>query len=255
MLKSETRQKDCCPAISVISPVRNERLRISKSLESLLSQSFHDIEHIIVDGVSTDGTLAALEEYAAKAPYPVKIIRNVGGGVYAALNAGIAEAKGRYVATLHGSDALTSPEVLEKAVQTLESSKADILYGDLHYVNSAGKTVRRYNARRFHPRLLKDGFMPPHPTVITRREVFDVVGRYSTRYEIAGDFDWLCRAMLIRQASTVYLPLDMVEMSTDGISCRWSSRLWGNNRDKYLSLRDNGLAKCPLRLLRRYLYL
>lgn len=242
------------PLISIVSPMFNERSHAARSLESMLAQKCAGIEHIIVDGGSTDGTLELIEKYAAEAPYPVRILRNVKGGVYAALNAGIEASTGRYVATLHGSDRLASDDILAAAAASLEESGADMLYGDLHYVNDKGRKVRYYSGRRFSPRRLLDGFMPPHPTVIARRTLFQTVGAYSLRYAIAGDFDWLCRALLIARASAVYLPRDMVEMSNDGISCRWSSRLWGNNRDKYMSLRNNGFKICPLRLLKRYLY-
>lgn len=243
------------PFFSIVTPVRNEIKHIRESLNSLRQQNYDDIEHIVVDGSSSDGTLAVLEEYAREAPYPVIILRDVGGGVYAALNRGIGESSGKYVVTLHGSDKLSSHDVLQLAAEKLTASGADLLYGDLHYVDAAGKTVRYYSGRRFRPELLKDGFMPPHPTVIARRSLFASVGEYSLLYAISSDFDWLCRAILLHKAAIVYLPCDMVEMSADGISCRWSSRLWGHNRDKFLSLRNNGIRIFPLRLLKRYLYL
>lgn len=255
MLTSQVSFGRSAPFFSVITPVRNERKHIETSLQSLKRQSFGNIEHIIVDGSSTDGTLQLLEDYAREAPYPVRILRDVNGGVYAALNRGVGEASGDYIVTLHGSDRFSADDVLQRAAGKLEESDADLLYGDLHYVNGAGKIVRHYSGRRFRAELLLDGFMPPHPTVIARRSLFDSVGDYSLRFAIAGDYDWLCRAILIHKAQIVYLPYDMVEMSDDGISSRWSSRLWGNNRDKYLSLKANGFKVCPLRLLKRYLYL
>lgn len=243
------------PLISVVSPMLDERRRVGTSLRSMLAQECEGLEHIIVDGASTDGTLETVEKYAAETPFPVRILRDVRGGVYAALNAGIEASSGRYVALLHGSDSFTDSDILASAVRMLEESGADLLYGDLHYVNAKGRRVRYYSGSRFRPQLLLDGFMPPHPTVIVRRELFDTIGLYSTHYRISGDFDWLCRALLLGKASSVYLPRDMVEMADDGISCRWSSRLWGNNRDKYLALRSNGFKISPLRLLKRYLYL
>lgn len=243
------------PILSIVSPVRNERNNIFRSLESVKSQTLIEIEHIIVDGNSIDGTLQASKLYAEDTHYPVKLLEGVEGGVYNALNTGIREAEGKYVAILHGSDSFTTPHVLEQAVELLESSGADLLYADLHYVNERGKIVRRYSAKRFAPNLLLDGFMPPHPTVIVRRSIFDKVGYYSLDYPIAGDYDWLCRALLTHKVSNVYLPVESVEMAVGGISSKWSSRLWKNNRDKYKSLKANGFNVKPLRLLRRYRYL
>lgn len=244
------------PRVSVITPAFNEKPRLGKAVGSLSAQTFNaGIEHIIVDGGSADGTPDAAERYAAAAPYTVKVLRDTGDGVYDALNAGIKAAHGHYIATLHANDAFTTPDALDRAVRMLESTGADLLYADLHFVNRKGRRVRYYSAARFRPQLLADGFMPPHPTIVARRSLFDTVGLYDSRFRIAGDFDWLCRAMLLHKAQCVYLPLDMVEMSTGGISGRWRNRLWFTNREKYLSLRANGLKICPLRLLKRYLYL
>lgn len=255
MLKEFSNKATSTPKLSVITPVKNEGERIGKALDSILGQTYRDLEHIIVDGGSTDGSLEQIEQYSERAPWEVKILRNVGGGVYAALNAGIHEANGKYIGLLHGSDNFSAPDILEKAIEKLESSFSDLLYGDLHYENSGAKRVRYYSGRRFRPELLRDGFMPPHPTVIATKALYEKVGDYDTSYPVAADFDWLTRAFLLFNASSVYLPSDMVNMSTGGISGKWKSRLWVNNRDKYRSLRCHGQKINFLRLLKRYLYL
>lgn len=243
------------PTLSVITPALNEGSRIGRAIDSLRRQTFRSIEHVIVDGASTDGTFETARQSAADSPFPVIVLRDVAGGVYTALNAGIKASGGDYIAILHANDRFASPHALEKAMGLLAESGADLLYADLHFADSKGRKVRYYSGRRFTPDRLRDGFMPPHPTVIMRRSLFGRVGDYNQRFGIAGDFDWLCRAFLLHKAYAVYLPFDMVEMSTGGISALWRNRLWYTNREKYLSLRANGQKICPLRLLKRYLYL
>lgn len=255
MLTASERNEKRQPKLSVVTPVRNERIRIGRAIDSLKRQSFKDYEHIIVDGSSTDGTLELVEKEATGSEGRIRILKDVTGGVYNAINEGINVSNGEYIALLHGSDAFAADDVMESAVSLLEKTGADLLYGDLHYVNAKGRRVRYYSGKKFRPQLLRDGFMPPHPTVIVRRELLARVGPYSKEYPISADFDWLCRAILKHEAKTVYLELDMVEMSTGGLSGRLSSRLWRHNAEKYRSLRANGFKINPFRLLKRYLYL
>lgn len=241
--------------VSVITPVLNESIRLPKALDSLMRQRGTEIEHLIVDGGSSDDSLQISERYAATAPYPVRILTDVEGGVYRALNAGIRASTGTYVATLHANDAFAAPDALARSVALLQSTGTGLIYADLHYTNASGRRVRYYSGARFSPRKLLDGFMPPHPTVVARRELFDTAGLYNPEYKIAADYDWLCRALLLHDAGCVYLPLDMVEMSSGGLSGLWKNRLWFTNLDKLRSLRANHLPVFPLRLIKRYLYL
>lgn len=250
-----TLQQTYAPELSVITVALNEDERIGKAFKSLDNQTFRNFEHIIVDGGSKDGTLQKVEAHVGSASYPVRVLRDVSGGVYDALNEGISVSKGKYIAILHANDTFASAQSLDVAMHHLKDNNADLLYADLHFVNSAGKRVRYYSAKRFSPERLKDGFMPPHPTLIVSRKIFDVVGMYNQHYGIAGDFDWLCRALLLHRVSYTYLPIDMVEMSSGGISGRLLNRLWFSNREKYMSLRSNGFRVSPLRLLKRYLFL
>lgn len=241
--------------VSVITPVLNEATRLCKALDSLAKQQGVAIEHIIVDGGSTDTTLSVATQYRDSAPYPVKILTGVDGGVYPALNAGIAASSGKYIATLHANDSFAIDDALARSIELLESTHTDLSFADLHYTNAAGRRVRYYSGAKFKPERLLDGFMPPHPTIVARRKLFERIGNYNPIYTIAADYDWLCRAMLIHNATCIYLPVDMVEMSPGGISGLWKNRLWFTNLDKLHSLRDNKLPASPLRLLKRYLYL
>jgi glycosyltransferase len=189
------------------------------------------------------------------APYTTRLITGSCSGVYQALNEGINQASGDYIAILHASDSLYSPTCLAKALEQLQATDADIFFADLHFVNKAGRRIRYYSGARFRPDSLRDGFMFPHPTMVVKRTKALEVGPYNPEYAIAGDFEWIVRAVLIHRLSTTYLKIDMVEMTTGGISTKWRNRLYFTAREKYISLKSNGIKVSPLRLLRRYIYL
>lgn len=241
--------------ISVITPVKDDPEGLRKSASSLLSQRGVELEHIIVSAGHDPELISYVEEYAPGASYPVRLIEGGSDGVYKALNLGIEAATGELVATMHAGDLWQRSDSLSMLHDALSKAGADLAYGDLHYVDSRGKRVRNYCAARFRTESLLDGFMPPHPTILARRELFATVGLYDQTYGIAGDFDWLVRTLLKAGAKSVYVASDLVAMRTGGISCKWRNRLYYTLGEKYMSLRNNGYRVSRLRLLKRYLRL
>ena len=184
------------------------------------------------------------------------LIQTPAEGVYAALNAGNARAKGSVLGLLHGDDAFSSPQVLEfVAAAMARNPKTGLIYGDVHYVDSKGRRSRYYSGAHFRPRTLLSGFAFPHPSMYVRRELWEKVGPYDTRFRIAGDYEWIVRATLRNAASIIYVPLDMVAMHEGGLAFHWANRLFHNIPEKRMALKVNGY-KTPLwRLMGRYLYL
>ncbi|MBP3299627.1 MAG: glycosyltransferase [Muribaculaceae bacterium] len=241
--------------IAIVTPVLNERSGLPRMIDSVLSQTVPPGLHLIVDGGSLDGSYKICTRYAAAAPYPVRVVRQKGEGLYTALNEGMELADAPLLGVLNANDRYASSEVLSRVSEAMAGSDADLLYGDIRYERPDGSRGRLYSGARFRSDMLRDGFMPPHPSIYIRRELWDAVGPYRTSYRIAGDFDWLVRALLIKKARGLYLPMEMVLMNGGGVSARMSSRLWRTPCEKWLSLRANGCGSSPLRLLKRYFHI
>ncbi len=242
--------------VSVITVCRNAGDLLLPTLKSIAGQKGAEFESIIVDGASTDGSVDVIKRFAAESAFPVKWVSEPDGGVYAALNKGIRMATGDVVGLLYAGDRFTNPDILRYVSSVFMCPTIDYLYGDVKYVEySTGRCLRDYKSERFLPRMLLNGFAPPHPSLYMRRELFDSVGLYREDYKVAADFEFFVRLTLLRPSMGRYLPAVMVNMEPGGISSRLVNRLWTNNEEKLRALRENGYRVMPLRLLLRYFYL
>lgn len=241
--------------ITVITATRNNAATLDATISSVLNQTHTDIDYIIIDGASTDNSLSIIRRWQSLHPGRIRCISEPDTGVYNALNKGIRMAEGDIIGTLHGNDRFTSPDILARVADTFADPAIPYLYGDIHYVNPrTGKTGRRYSAARFTPRMLLDGIAPPHPTLYIRRSLLHEIGPYKEDYLIAADFDLFIRLNLVHNITGTYLPLDMVEMTTGGLSTRLYHRIFTNNREKFRALRENSIKISPFSILKRYLY-
>lgn len=244
--------------ISIITAVLNGADTIRRTFESVALQSYKDIEHIIVDGGSTDGTQDIIEEYSLSADYPVKVIsRSSEGRIYGALNEGIKQSTGDVISILHADDVYTSAGVLERVVYEFSQWSEPICYGDIYYFrgDNVGEVVRRYSAANFRRESLLHLFAPPHPAVFIKRELYDKYGLYSTDYLIAGDFELLVRLMLVHQVAFRYIPFEAVAMRLGGLSTRLKHRIFTNMQEKKRALRRNNHQPACFSVLKRYLYI
>ena len=201
--------------ISIITITFNSAKTLQRALDSVQSQSYGNIEHVIVDGASTDGTRAMIEAYAAKNPN-VRWISEKDDGIYNAINKGIRMATGDIIGFLHSDDIFNSSDSIEQIAAAFETGDVDVVYGDLQYCR-AGKVVRKWNSNSFNPRSLKYGWMPPHPTVYVRREVYEQVGPYDEWFRISADYDMMLR-IFKSNYTTHYIPSILVSMETGGAS-------------------------------------
>lgn len=243
---------------SIITIVRNEENSLPRALKSVASQTFHNIEHIIVDGESTDKTIEIAKDYADKSDFPVKIINQRGeGGLYDAINQGIAEASGEIIAILHANDFYNTPEELSVIDGVFAANDTQIVYGNIRYFNfgNPNRVGRVYSASSFRKESLLDGFMPPHPAFFATKEIFRKYGCYPSDLKIAGDFEFMVKTLLKGKEKAVYINRIIVAMSTGGVSARLSNRLYHTIREKRIALKRNGFNVSPFRLLKRYLYL
>ena len=201
--------------ISIITITYNSAKTLQRALESVQRQSYTDIEHVIVDGDSTDGTRELIEAYA-KAHTNVRWVSEKDKGIYDALNKGIRMATGDAIGFLHSDDVFYSTDSVAHIARALEEEGVQVVYGDLQYCNGE-KVVRRWKSNDFNPCALKYGWMPPHPTVYVRREVYQEVGEYDEWFRISADYDMMLRIFTAGYRSR-YLPEVLVSMEVGGAS-------------------------------------
>jgi len=243
--------------ISIITITYNSAKTVQRALESVQSQTYKDIEHIIVDGASTDGTKELIEAYA-KQHSNVRWISEKDKGIYNAINKGIALATGDIIGFLHSDDILYSADSIGQIAAAFEDKNVDVVYGDLQYC-SGGKVVRRWKSNDFNPRALKYGWMPPHPTVYVRREVYQQVGEYDEWFHISADYDMMLRIFTAGYKSK-YIPEVLVSMETGGASNKNTKARLSKTQEDYIVLKKNHVgagyltvACKQLRKLRQFL--
>ena len=222
--------------ISIITITFNSAKTIQRALESVQSQTYKDIEHIVVDGASKDGTKERIEAYA-KAHPNVRWVSEPDEGIYNAINKGISMATGDVIGFLHSDDVFYSPDSIGKIANSFADSQTDVVYGDLQYCHE-GKVVRRWKSNDFHPRALKYGWMPPHPTVYVRREVYGQVGKYDEWFRISADYDMMLRIFTGRYTSH-YIPEVLVSMETGGASNKNTRARLSKTQEDYIVLKKN----------------
>ena len=243
--------------ISIITITYNSAATLPRALESVRSQTYGDIEHIIVDGASSDGTKELIINYQlsilnSQSP-KVRWISEPDGGIYNALNKGIAMATGDVIGFLHSDDVLYSPDSIGQIAAAFESSGADVVYGDLEY-RHGDKVVRRWRSNAFRRGDLKYGWMPPHPTVYVRREVYRQVGPYDEWFRISADYDMILR-IFTAGYKTRYIPQVLVAMETGGASNRDAKARLSKTQEDYIALKKNhvgaGLLTVACKQLRK----
>lgn len=236
---------------SIVTATFNSRSSIADAIASVAAQTHGDIEHIIVDGNSTDGTLDIIN---ARPNRVRQIICEPDQGIYDALNKGIGAATGDIVGFVHSDDVLAAHDVVAAIAEVFESSGADGVYGDLDYVarEDVGKVIRRWRSRPFAAGLLRRGWMPPHPTLYLKRQVYERHGLFDDSLRIAADYDMVLRVMSDPALRFVYLPKLLVKMRVGGASNRSLANLLSKSREDLLALRRNkvgGLGALALKNL------
>jgi glycosyltransferase involved in cell wall biosynthesis len=227
--------------ISVITAVFNNRDTIAEALDSALTQTHPDVELVVIDGGSTDGTVAVLQRYADRLAV---LVSEPDHGIYDALNKGIARADGEVVGFLHSDDLFADIAVLSRIAAAFADPAVDAVYGDLLYVrkDDPSQVVRTWRADAFSPARLARGWMPPHPTFYVRRAVYERLGGYDTSYRIAADYDCVLRLLGKGGGRAAYIPEVMVKMRVGGASNRSLKNILQKSREDYRALRVNGVG-------------
>lgn len=227
--------------ISIVTVVRNGRKTLPRMLASLHAQSHTRIEHIVQDGGSTDGSQAYLRANG----FPgMKLQSGPDEGIYDALNKGIARASGSVIGVLHADDMLANRDVLATIAEAFADADVDGVYGDLQYVarDDDARVVRHWRAGRFSPRALRYGWMPPHPALYLRREVFDHAGLYDPSFAISGDYEATLRFLSDPDIVLRYVPKTFVRMQIGGVSNSSLRQILRKSAEDYRALRKNKIG-------------
>ena len=241
---------------SSITATYNSARTLPDTLESVLAQTYHALEYIIVDGLSTDGTMDIVRAYEPRFEGRLVYISERDKGLYDAMNKGLRMATGDVVGILNSDDSYSTPTAIEQLARALQESGADAVYADIHYARSEAlhQCVRYYSSAVFRPGLMRLGLIPAHPTFYCRRACYDQYGYFDTDYRIAADFELLLRFIYIHRISTCYVPADLVTMRTGGASTEsWRSRMAGM-RDHNRALQSHGYFSCYALLALLYPY-
>jgi len=207
------------PVVSIITATWNCQATVADCLASVGGQTWPHRQHVVVDGASTDGTLDVLQAHRQQ----LAVLQSEKDrGIYDALNKGLALATGDVVGFLHADDLYAHPQVLQRVAQAFADPSVCAVYGDLQYVRQHDTTqvVRHWQSSSARASRLAWGWMPPHPTLYVRREWYQRIGGFDTRYRIAADYLSILQLFSQPGFKAVYLPEVLVKMRLGGASNR-----------------------------------
>lgn len=239
-------------SFSVITVCFNSVETLARALHSVSSQDFPHVEHIVIDGASSDGTIKVIEDNRAHLTH---VISEPDRGIYDAMNKGLDLATGDIICFLNADDYYDSEYVLSKVATTMQTERLDALVGDVGFFRkeNISRIIRHYRSDRFRPERLAWGWMPAHPALFMRRDVYKRVGYFKTDYQIAADYEYVVRAfcsqppLRYKHVPEVFVRMQMGGVSTTGI--RATIRL---NQEIIRACRENGLATNYFKLLVKY---
>jgi glycosyltransferase involved in cell wall biosynthesis len=258
--------------VSLITVSYNSAKTIADTLKSVQSQTYKDIEYIVVDGNSSDGTIEIVKQflYSAKdvsqdasqdsekdisqdTGVVKKFLCERDKGIYDAMNKGLAMATGEVIGVLNSDDFYCSNDVIEEVVRAFQQNNTDCLYGDLNYVDpiDTSKIVRKWRSGSFRKQNFLKGWMPPHPTFFVRKSCYDKFGKFDTQFKSAADYELMLRFLFKESCSAVHLPKVMIHMRAGGVSnVSLKNRIRANREDR-LAWKINGLKPKWFTLLRK----
>lgn len=229
--------------ISIVTVCHNSADTLGDTIESVSRQRCADLEHILVDGGSTDGTQTLVARYNGQI---AKFVSEPDEGIYDAMNKGIRMAEGDFVGFLNADDMYADDSVLADVGAAVEAGDVDGVYGDLVYVrrDDVSKVTRYWKAGKYQPGAFRLGWVPPHPTFFCRRGLFEEFGCYDAFYRIAGDFELMLRLIEKQRIRVGYIQRPLVRMRVGGRANTIRGMLCGN-REILHALAANGLRPSP----------
>lgn len=235
--------------ISVITVCMNSDATIETAIQSVVAQTFENIEYIVVDGKSTDGTLDIIKKYADSI---TSVISEPDSGIYEAMNKGIAVATGDYLFFLNSDDRFLHERVIELLVMDIHPALPDIVYGDMLICNPSNGTsaIKRQDCLN---KVYVFKNTPDQPSVFYRREVFEFCGMFRTDYKIVSDFDWMLNAILRKKVTLQYLGKMITQFSTGGVSSHRHNEIHEQERTKVFAEFFPGIDRVVYGFVSRYI--
>jgi len=237
--------------ISIITVCYNSVDTIADALKSISRQTCPEIEHIIIDGASRDGTMAVIDGFRDRIS---RVVSEPDRGIYEAMNKGISLANADLIGFLNADDVYADDHVLEKVAGIMHQENLDMLYGDVAFFHprAPSRIVRQYRSARFSPAKIAWGWMPAHPALFVHRRLFERVGPFRTDYRIAGDFEFVARVFQSGIIRHRHIPEVLVNMRTGGVSTGgWRNTLM-LNREVLRACRENGIKTNLVKILSKY---
>jgi len=225
--------------ISLITVTFNAADTIEKCINSVVGQTYPHLEYIIVDAQSTDGTLAIVNKYQR---YIRHIISEPDKGIYDGMNKGIALATGDIVGVLNADDHFAADDVLAQVARAFKTSGADIIYGDIDYIDKNNKIIRKWRSGQYKHGHFNRGWMPPHPSFYAKRQLFMSLGMYQLQYSSATDYELMLRFIHTHKVKTHYLNKVMVKMLVGGVSNKNIGNRINAWRHDFKAMKSHNLA-------------
>ncbi|MCK5706674.1 MAG: glycosyltransferase [Candidatus Aureabacteria bacterium] len=226
--------------ISVITVVYNNKAVIEDAIRSVLSQNYKDIEYIIIDGASTDGTLNIIDKYKKKIS---RVVSEKDNGTYDAMNKGLKLATGDIVGCLNSDDFYANNNVISTVAKVFSERKVDCCYSDLDYVskNKTEKVVRKWKSRYYEDGLFRKGWHPPHPTLFIKKDVYRKYGYFNLDLKIGADYELMLRFLEKHRINSYYIPEVLIKMRIGGSSNRSIMQILKANYECYKAFKINGM--------------
>ncbi|MBC7893010.1 MAG: glycosyltransferase [Sphingobacteriaceae bacterium] len=227
--------------VTIITVVRNGSAFVAGAVESVLRQRDVELEYIVVDGGSTDGTLERLNPYVSRFAH---FISEPDAGVYAAMNKGLALASGEVIGLLNADDVYEHDCVLREVVETFQRCpEADVVFGNLCYVSTSNlERIRRFwRTGPYREGFFENGHVPPHPAFFARKRFYDGLGGFDEDFRLAADYELMLRGLRVQRCPSVYLDAVLVRMRLGGLSNRHWRAVWRGNREVVLAWRKHGV--------------
>jgi glycosyltransferase involved in cell wall biosynthesis len=237
--------------VSVITATYNRDATIVRAISSVKSQIYTDIQVVVIDGASQDDTISLVSPMLDDKDI---LQSEPDQGIYDALNKGLDLADGEIVAFLHSDDLYFDNNVISKVVEIFSDDSVDVVYGDACFFSgsSVTKTKRRYRSDKLSERNLAWGKMPAHPAIFIRRKIYEEIGYFETDFQIAADYEFLCRLVQYANLKSVYLSSVLVRMELGGASTGGVRSTILLNKEVFRAIRKNGIYTNIFMLLSKY---
>jgi glycosyltransferase, family 2 len=233
--------------ISIITVVWNNAKTIKDAINSVLNQSYKDVEYIVIDGASTDGTIEIVQSYGDK----IKFISEKDNGLYDAMNKGIRMATGDVVGILNSDDFYASDKILQIVADEFLKGNIDSVYANLEYIdaNDPKRVIRYWRSKKYQEGLFRSGWHPAHPTFFVKKEIYEKYGVFDLSFKIAADYELMLRFFEKCKITSSYVDEVFVKMRIGGESNRSIKNIIKANMESYKAWKANGLYINPLRFL------